>query len=265
LHSPSTKLGFENLLKKHGLRTPRSQNPARVPASRALGTIRECASIMRISKFIHSCLLVETAGARILFDPGKFSFLGGAVKPESFHDLDAIVITHQHPDHMDEAALKTIVSHNRDAVILANSQIRDHLAGIGIDAEPFDSGSRTVGNCKLEAIEARHAAILNAECPRNVAYIVDDRLLHPGDSFDHSLDGRKDIDVLALPIMAPWTTELAVAEFALRLAPKTILPIHDGYAKDFFLASRYENFTSYFAKHGIEFMALKEVGAALER
>ncbi|HEV7919436.1 MAG TPA: MBL fold metallo-hydrolase [Thermoanaerobaculia bacterium] len=220
---------------------------------------------MRIRKYIHSCLLVESSDARLLFDPGKFSFLDGTVKPESFRDLTAIILTHQHPDHMDEQSLKTIVRQNRGAVVLANTQIREQLGASGIAVEIFESGTRKVGGCMLEAIVAQHAEILNAERPRNVAYVVDGRLLHPGDSFDHSLDVRKGIELLALPLMAPWNTELAVAEFALRLAPKTVFPIHDGYAKDFFLTSRYENFTKYFAKHDIEFVPLKEAGATLER
>jgi L-ascorbate metabolism protein UlaG (beta-lactamase superfamily) len=220
---------------------------------------------MRIRKYIHSCLVVESGDARILFDPGKFTFLDGAVKPESFRDLNAIVITHQHPDHMDDVALKTIVAQNPSAVVLASAPIREQLAKSDIDVEVFESGTRNVGSCKVDAIHAPHATILNAECPRNIAYVVDDRLLHPGDSFDHAMDARKGIELLALPVMAPWNTELAVAEFALRLAPKTVFPIHDGYAKEFFLASRYDNFTKYFAKNGVEFVPMKDVGATLER
>jgi L-ascorbate metabolism protein UlaG (beta-lactamase superfamily) len=220
---------------------------------------------MRISKYIHSCLLVESAGTRILFDPGRFSFLDGAVKAESFRDLTAIVITHRHPDHLDETAMKTIVDNNRSAVVLANRQIHDQLAPSGIPVEVFESGRRHVGDCTLEAIPAAHAQILNAELPANVAYVVDDRVLHPGDSFDAALDVRKGIELLALPIMAPWTTELAVADFARRLAAKTVFPIHDGYAKDFFLESRYDNFTKYFAQHDIELVPLKEPGASFER
>jgi L-ascorbate metabolism protein UlaG (beta-lactamase superfamily) len=216
---------------------------------------------MRIRKYIHACLLVDANDTRILFDPGKFSFMDGAVQPEQFVDLDAIVITHQHVDHMDADALKIIAANNPSAVVLANAQIRDQL---DVPVEVFESGTRQVRNCKLTAIAAQHAALLNAPIPANVAYVVDDRMLHPGDSFDRSLDVCKGIELLALPVTAPWTTELGVAEFALRLAPKKVFPIHDGYAKDFFLASRYDNYGKYFAKEGIEFVPLREVGAALE-
>lgn len=161
---------------------------------------------------------------------------------------------------MDADALKIIVAKNPSAVVLANAQIRDQL---DVPVEVFEAGTRQVRGCRLTAIAAQHAALLNAPIPANVAYVVDDRMLHPGDSFDRSLDVRG-IELLALPVTAPWTTELGVAEFALRLAPKKVFPIHDGYAKDFFLASRYDNYGKYFAKEGIEFVRLEKTGAALE-
>lgn len=218
---------------------------------------------MRIRKYIHSCLLVESNDTRILFDPGKFSFLDGSVKPEQFRDLSAIVITHQHADHMDDQALKTITENNPAAVLLANAGIRDQLASLKV--EVFESGTRAVGGCTLKAIPAAHAALLNATPPPNTAYVLDDRLLHPGDSFDGALDVCNGIEMLALPVTAPWTTELGVAAFATRLRPKTVLPIHDGYAKDFFVASRYDNYGKYFASEGIEFVAMAGVGATFER
>jgi len=60
--------------------------------------------------------------------------------------------------------------------------------------------------------------------------------------------------------MAPWTTELAVAQFAKTIAPHMIIPVHDGYAKDFFLKQRYENFEKYFSTLGITFQAMYEPG-----
>jgi L-ascorbate metabolism protein UlaG (beta-lactamase superfamily) len=222
-------------------------------------------SAMRISKYIHSCLLVEEGGTTILIDPGKFSFLEGGAKPEQFRGLDAIVLTHEHPDHMDDESLKTIVANNPGAPVIANSAIRERLGEKGIDVEVHESGSRTVGAISLRAIVATHANLLNATPPRNVGYVVNDRLLHPGDSFDEALDVCKGIDILALPVMAPWNTELQVAAFATRIAPKVAIPIHDGYAKEFFLKMRYENYRKYFAQQGIEFVGLNGVGAALER
>lgn len=219
---------------------------------------------MYISKYVHACLLVEDGGVSVLFDPGKFSFVEGLVKPDDFRGLSAIVLTHRHPDHVDDDALGKIVENNPSVTVLTNAEIQSQLKPRGIDAEVFESGRRTVGRFSIEAVGAEHAPILNAPTPRNVAYVVNGRLLHPGDSFDHSLDAYRGIELLALPIMAPWTTELEVAEFARRVAPKRVIPIHDGYAKEFFLRQRYENFQKYFAQYGIDFRPLSAPGEAVE-
>jgi L-ascorbate metabolism protein UlaG (beta-lactamase superfamily) len=219
---------------------------------------------MRISKYIHSCLLIEKGGDRILFDPGKFSFVEGLVKPEQFEGLTAVVLTHQHPDHVDHESLKKILEKNPSALVITNSEIRSRLDAEGVSAELLEEGARAVGGFRLRALAAEHAKLLDSEAPQNTAYVVDDALLHPGDSFDRSLDEFKGIPALALPLMAPWTTELSVGEFARRIAPRRVIPIHDGYAKEFFLKQRYENFQKYFSKHGIEFLRMEKPGDAVE-
>lgn len=83
---------------------------------------------MRITKYIHSCLLIEKDADKILFDPGLFTFVEGIVKPSQFQNLSAIVLTHNHPDHIDADSLKQIVENNANAVVLANSEIIEKLA-----------------------------------------------------------------------------------------------------------------------------------------
>jgi L-ascorbate metabolism protein UlaG (beta-lactamase superfamily) len=219
---------------------------------------------MRISKYIHSCLLIEKGKDKILFDPGKFSFIEGLVKPEQFEHLSAIVLTHQHPDHIDDEALAKILSNNASAGVLANTEIRTRLAQKGIATEVFETGTRALGSFMLAAFDAPHAPLLNATTPQNTAYLVDNSFLHPGDSFSDRLDAVKNTSALALPVMAPWNTELEVAAFADRIRPRQIIPIHDGYVKDFFRRLRYDNYENYFSKQGIEFLRLDQPGASVE-
>ncbi|RYF75875.1 MAG: MBL fold metallo-hydrolase, partial [Cytophagaceae bacterium] len=65
---------------------------------------------MKITKYIHSCLLLEKDGQQLLFDPGKFSFIEGLVQPETFRHVAQVIITHDHPDHLDVDILKQIVN-----------------------------------------------------------------------------------------------------------------------------------------------------------
>ena len=246
---------------------------------------------MRVQKFLHSCLLLEKGNSRILFDPGKFSFMGsgvepcahvekehhpaaeaapvlsqgGVVRPTDFTNLNAVIITHSHPDHMDDEALKVIVENNPDAILLGNAGIASALQAKGLKVELFEEGSRQIGGFKIDAYEARHEKIVAAQIPPNTAYVIDDRLLNPGDSYAYSLDSlRGKFEVLALPVMAPWCTEMDAVGFAARMNARRVLPIHDGYVKDFFLRMRYDNYERHFSEQGVKFERLDRAGVCVE-
>ena len=220
---------------------------------------------MRITKFLHSCILIETASAGVLFDPGKFSFVEGLVKPEQFRDLTAILLTHFHPDHVEPGALQQILEQNPHAQLLTNTQAARELASYSISsAIIFEDGERSIktsgSDLHLRAIPAQHAPILGSEPPQNTAYVLDDTLLNPGDSFAPALDACIGTPVLLLPVMAPWEKELEMFDFAKRMKPQAVIPVHDGQAKPFFLDQRYATFDQQFQKIGITFANLKQPG-----
>jgi L-ascorbate metabolism protein UlaG (beta-lactamase superfamily) len=215
---------------------------------------------MKITKYIHSCLLVEEGTDKILFDPGKFSFVEGLVKPDDFKHLSAIVLTHYHPDHIDEDALEKIIKNNPDAELLANMEIHEKLAKKEIDVRVFEAGSILFGNASMEALDAPHEKVLADSIPQNTAYVLNDLLVHPGDSLSENVLAKKGTRVLALPLMAPWGTELQIFDFAVKMQPEIVIPIHDGFAKDFFLKARHENFEKFLKEKGIQFKALGKPG-----
>ena len=219
---------------------------------------------MKITKYIHACLLIENETDKILFDPGLFSFVEGKVKPSQFTDLSAIILTHNHPDHIDADSLKEIIENNPNAVVLANSEIKNKLAEKEIVVEAFEIGTRSVGAFKIEAFDATHEKILADEIPQNTAYVIDKIFVHPGDSLAESVVQYTGTKILALPTMAPWETELQTFEFAKKMRPQTIVPIHDGYAKDFFLESRYQNFQKFLKRENIEFQWMSKAGDYFE-
>lgn len=219
---------------------------------------------MKITKYIHSCLQIEKGADRILFDPGLFTFAEGAVRPSQFQNIRAVIVTHKHPDHIDADSLKEILDGNESAIVLANSDNARMLAEHEIEAEVFEQGERSVGSFRLEALDAPHEAILADELPQNTAYIIDGKVLHPGDSYNKNLFARKGTPVLCLPTMAPWATEIRTYDFAVGMAPEHVVPIHDGYAKGFFLESRYQNYKKYFDEKNIRFAWMSGPGDYLE-
>jgi L-ascorbate metabolism protein UlaG (beta-lactamase superfamily) len=218
---------------------------------------------MRVYKFIHSCLVVQEGGDKILFDPGMFSFMQGQVTPDAFRDVGTIIITHNHPDHVDVAALQKIVELS-GAMVITNSETQDALTKEGIESIVLDEGSYRSKDFTIRALPANHAEILSPTLPQNTAYIINDSILNPGDSFATLPPTLRGIKALALVVAAPWTTEVVTAEFAETIAPQMVIPVHDGYIKSFFQKMRYDNYDRYFSTKGITFLHLVNPGDGVE-
>jgi L-ascorbate metabolism protein UlaG (beta-lactamase superfamily) len=183
---------------------------------------------VRITRLGHAALLVETPGARVLVDPGVFS----ADEAFSLRDLDAVVVTHQHPDHLDPARSAALVDANPGAVLLADPETAQQQGG---PWQPHVDGQVTeVGDLSIAAVGERHAEILpTLPVVANVGVVLtgpgatgdDVRLFHPGDSYATL---PPDVDVLALPLAAPWARIADTVAFLRAVAPRAFLPVHDG-------------------------------------
>ncbi|MBR8838099.1 MAG: hypothetical protein DSM106950_29890 [Stigonema ocellatum SAG 48.90 = DSM 106950] len=127
----------------------------------------------------------------------------------------------------------------------------------------IEEGTLQLGPFTLQAISVPHEPVLDDHLPKMFAFVIDNQVLNPADSFSPILLNYKGIELLVLPVMAPFLTELVVANFVKQMQPKQILPVHDGYAKSFFLQQRYETYGPYVEKLGIQFHYLTEPGQAV--
>lgn len=216
---------------------------------------------MKISKYFHSCVLLDDGKTKILFDPGNYCFLPGRARPEDFADIAAVVITHSHADHADLDALRTIIARNKSRII-CNAETAELLQKEGIGNPEYNKTEWEIGNFKIKAFPATHQKVLRP-VPENTAYLINDFFLHPGDSLDANLYSLN-VKVLALPIVAPWGKVTEFAEFAKNIKPETIIAIHDGIAIDAFLKNNYEMWEKYFSEQGIQFVPLKTTEEFLE-
>jgi L-ascorbate metabolism protein UlaG (beta-lactamase superfamily) len=148
------------------------------------------------------------------------------------------------------------------AKIYTVKQVADELTKYGLKTEPIP---KNIGPFSLDVIPVKHEGILDSPLPEMAALIIDGKVLHPVDSLEDKLLAYIGIELLVLPVMAPFTTELIVAAFADKIQPKQILPVHDGFAKPFFLKQRYKNYKQHFEKQGVIFHdTMGEIGASVE-
>jgi L-ascorbate metabolism protein UlaG (beta-lactamase superfamily) len=180
---------------------------------------------MRITHLGHSCLLLEYDDARILVDPGVFS-----TDLDFVEDLDAVVVTHQHPDHVDVDRLPELLAANAGARLLVDPQTVELLAASGIAAEGLAVGDRvSFGPVTLTGVGGEHA-IIHRDIPRvsNTGLLLTAEgaptVFHPGDMIDTVPEG---VDLLALPLAAPWCAFKETADFVRAVRPSVAVPIHD--------------------------------------
>lgn len=176
---------------------------------------------MQITKYGHSCLHIVDDRASILTDPGSFS---GPF--EELTGLTAVLVTHQHPDHVDADRLKALLATNPDAPVYADPDTVDALAGQGIEARPVQTGDLLEdAGTQVQAWVVDHA-IIYGDLPgiTNACYLVGGRLFLPGDSF--TLPGV-DVDILALPVSAPWMAVKEAIDYLHEVAPAVAVPVHE--------------------------------------
>jgi L-ascorbate metabolism protein UlaG (beta-lactamase superfamily) len=178
---------------------------------------------MNITRLGHACLLIETDNTRFLIDPGNYT--------STWHDLtdlDAVLITHQHHDHVDVDNVAKVLGANPDARLVVEPAVVEMLNAHTPD--PASVGDRIeIGDVSVEVVGGQHA-VIHDRIPRvgNVGFVIRQgegpALFHPGDSYATVPSG---IDLLALPLAAPWARVSMTIDFANAVKPPRLFPIHD--------------------------------------
>ncbi|MDB5166552.1 MAG: hypothetical protein JWM37_624 [Candidatus Saccharibacteria bacterium] len=202
---------------------------------------------MKITKFTHSCLLVEMSDRTVLFDPGVMS--QPLLEKHTFVYLDDIAITHQHGDHMAIDFIITLAEQFPEVRITAPGDALKqlHEAGLTQATNQLPEGF-TRFDAPHEVVEPMFPT------PEEIGYHYLGKLSHPGDSHHFT----ETSPILALPVTAPWGSTVKAVQLALELKPKYIIPIHDWHWRDEARQQTYDSLAQIFAKNGIEFVKAKD-------
>ncbi len=207
---------------------------------------------MRITKYLHSCLLVEEKDTTLLLDPGIFTYQEKVLDIKKLSKLDYILITHEHPDHFHLPFIKELLSKFPKIQIVSNPSVVAILQKEKIKAT-------TEGNDLIKITPVKHEKVFDRPLVENVQFDLFGRLTDPGDSM--SFTNTKEI--LALPVLGPSWMMTQAAEKAVELKPKYIIPIHDWFWRDEARIGIYKRFKEYLLPLGIDFKT-PETGEVIE-
>jgi L-ascorbate metabolism protein UlaG (beta-lactamase superfamily) len=174
---------------------------------------------VKLTKFPHACLRIEQDGAVLVVDPGSFSDPADALR-----GADAVLITHEHADHVDVDALKAAARPGLE--IYAHPDVAAQLSEVDAAVTPVTPGDTvTAAGLDVRVFGDRHAHIHEdvPDIPNN-AYLIGGRVYYAGDAF--SLPGVE-VETLFVPIGAPWMKLAEAIDYVRAVAPQRAHPTHD--------------------------------------
>ncbi|MFI7576034.1 MBL fold metallo-hydrolase [Micromonospora sp. NPDC049497] len=179
---------------------------------------------MLITKFTHSCVRLEHDGGVLVIDPGTWS------EPRALTGADAVLVTHEHTDHVDVLRLAGL------GVPVFVPEGATLPGPVPLPVTEVRAGQRfTAAGMTVTAVGGRHATIHGGlpDCA-NLGYLVADAVYHPGDSL-HRPDHP--VDTLLVPAQASWLKLTEAIGFATAVGARRTFPIHDAQLNERGMAS----------------------------
>ena len=177
---------------------------------------------MRIVKHEHACVVLGTSSTTIVIDPGMFT------SPGALEGADAVLITHEHPDHWTADRLAATAAPVYTIAAVAE-QVRAADPAVAERVTVVAPGDRfEIGDAAVTVVGVKHA-VIHPELPHfdNSGYLVeagDTSVFHPGDALT-TLPAAP--DVLLLPVSAPWLKVSECIDYAREVGAPRSIGIHD--------------------------------------
>lgn len=175
---------------------------------------------MRLTKLVHACVRLEKDGEVLVIDPGAYS------GPDSMDGADAVLITHEHFDHMQPDTLRAALSGNPGLRVWAGSSVAGQFTDLGDRVRVVAHGDEfTAAGFTVHVYGSRHA-LLHPEIPvvENVGFLVDGEVFHPGDALTVPEDP---VGTLLLPISGPWLKLSDMIDYGRAVGPQRGYAIHE--------------------------------------
>lgn len=207
---------------------------------------------MLLTKFTHACIRLEQDGRVLVLDPGVFSETATALE-----GADAVLITHEHPDHLDTPAMLEGLSAAPALEVHAPAGVaaalRDEAPEHADRIHTAAPGERfTAAGFAVQCFGGQHA-LIHPTIPvvANIGYLIDDAVYHPGDSL--IVPDGVSVGTLLVPVHAPWSKVSEVVDFVVSVRAPRAFQIHDGLLNETGLGFTESHIARIGAQHGVKF------------
>jgi L-ascorbate metabolism protein UlaG (beta-lactamase superfamily) len=182
---------------------------------------------VKLTKHEHACVVLEKDGARFVIDPGVFSQNAADI----ISGADAILITHEHADHVHEGAVTEALRTRPELAVYAPAAMAGMFSAHAGQFTPVAAGDAfTIGDFTISVHGFDHA-VIHPDIPTvaNVGYLVDESVYHPGDAY---FVPEASVTTLLLPTSGPWMKLGEAADYVRAVRPQQMVSIHDHLLSD---------------------------------
>ncbi|MEQ4719052.1 MBL fold metallo-hydrolase [Nonomuraea sp. B19D2] len=176
---------------------------------------------MELTKYEHACVRVEKNGKVLVIDPGTFTespVLDGA---------DAVLITHEHWDHVDvdklKAASPALEIYTCEGVAAALTDLPGKVQVVR-HGDAFETAG-----FRVRAFGEWHAKNHPDVPVQNIGFLIDDEIFYPGDAL--TVPGVE-VPTLLVPTGGPWLKLGDMVEYLRTVHPGRAFSTHDGLYND---------------------------------
>lgn len=177
---------------------------------------------MQLTKHAHACVVLAGDAGRIVIDPGTLT----PDADTAVAAADAVLITHDHADHFDEALIARALEERPELRVYGPESVVGRWEGRRGQVTAVAAGHEfSVAGFDIAVFGELHA-VIHRDIPRatNVGFLVDGGLYHPGDAY-HAPDAS--VETLLLPTSGPWVKLGEAVDYVREVAPSRVLQIHE--------------------------------------
>jgi len=180
---------------------------------------------MELTKHGHACVVLADGDARLVIDPGAFT------DAAALRGASAVLITHEHADHLDVGKLRAALDADPALEMWTNGSVAGQLEGLGARVHVVGQGDTFSAAGFDVSVHGELHAVVHPDLPRipNVGFLVGGQVFHPGDALTVP---EEPVSVLLLPVHAPWSKISEVIDYVRAVDADQAYAVHDGLLND---------------------------------